>query len=277
MSVRVSHRQPREWLWLLMAVAAVLIVCGPLWQWAGRPGVDPDFQSKWTAERTSRLFLGPEQVICYGFMIWAGLLVFNRYREVWRQRQYFHFELLPSIQGSRILPEDARPLIRKIDQTTARYGPSLLATMARMALTKFAVSRNAADAAEVVRSQAELELSRMVAGMATINYLAWAIPAVGFLGTVRGLAGGMSMASVNEESTAKFLDSATRHMAVAFDCTFVALALSLVLMFLVHAIQRAEESLVLDCQNECQENLLLRLYDPLPSEPAAEPALLAAY
>src|SRR5205085_10749496 len=125
-------------------------------------------------------------------------------------------------------------------------------TMARMSLGKFAISRNAADAAEVVRMQADVEQGRMVAGMATVNYLAWAIPAIGFLGTVRGLAGGLSMASVTEDSTAKFLDQATRHLAVAFDCTFVALALSLVLMFFLHAIQRHEETLVLDCQQFCQ-------------------------
>src|SRR5262249_22672233 len=155
-----------------------------------------------------------------------------RYREVARQRRSFHHDLLPTEEGARVLPEDARPLIRKIDQTVARRGPSLLATMARMALGKFAVSRSAADAGDVVRAQAEIEQNRMVASLATVNYLAWAIPAIGFLGTVRGLAGGMSMAAVTEESTAKFLDQATRHLAVAFDCTFVALALSLVLMYL---------------------------------------------
>ena len=53
-------------------------------------------------------------------------------------------------------------------------------------------------------------------------------------------------------------------LTVAFDCTFVALALSLVVMYFLHTIQRDEESLVLDCQQYCQEHLVLRLYDPQP-------------
>jgi biopolymer transport protein ExbB/TolQ len=138
--------------------------------------------------------------------------------------------------------------------------------MARLALNKFAVSRSAADASEVVRTQAEMEQGRMVTSIATVQYLAWAIPAIGFLGTVRGLAGGMSMASVQDGDTQRFLDQATRHLTIAFDCTFVALALSLVVMYFLHAIQRAEEALVLDCQQYCQEHLLLRLYDPKPEE-----------
>jgi hypothetical protein len=76
------------------------------------------------------------------------------------------------------------------------------------------------------------------------------------------------MAASSEESTAKFLDEATKHLTVAFDCTFVALALSLVVMYFLHTIQRDEESLVLDCQQYCQEHLVLRLYDPEPEHAA---------
>ena len=53
-------------------------------------------------------------------------------------------------------------------------------------------------------------------------------------------------------------------LGIAFDCTFVALALSVVLMFLLHAVQKAEELLIIDSQAYCQEHLLLRLYDPEP-------------
>ena len=63
---------------------------------------------------------------------------------------------------------------------------------------------------------------------------------------------------------AQFIKEATGHLNIAFDCTLVALALSLVVMFLLHAVQREEEGLVIDCQQYCQEHLLLRLYDPQP-------------
>ena len=44
----------------------------------------------------------------------------------------------------------------------------------------------------------------------------------------------------------------------------VALALSVVLMALLHMVQKAEELLIIDSQAYCQEHLLLRLYDPEP-------------
>jgi biopolymer transport protein ExbB/TolQ len=265
MALTPSQKPTREWLLLVLAFGLIAAVCVPLWQWSGQTEAQAGFFEKFRSpERLGRLLLGPEQIACYVCAVWAGFICWSRYAEVRRQRRAFHQEILPTDEGARVLPEDARPMLRKIDQITARRGPSILATMARMALGKFAVSRSATDASEVVRTQAEVEQGRLVTSIATVQYLAWAIPAIGFLGTVRGLAGGMSMATGGEESTQQFLDQATRHLTIAFDCTFVALALSLVVMYFLHAIQRAEEGLVLDCQQFCQEHLVLRLYDPAP-------------
>ena len=126
--------------------------------------------------------------------------------------------------------------------------------------SKFATSRSSQEVNETVRTQADVDRGRLVASMATVNYLAWAIPAIGFLGTVRGLAGSMTLAGSGGEQ----LKMATRHLTVAFDCTLVALTLSLTLMFLIHMLQRDEEALVLDCQQFCLEHLVNRLYEPEP-------------
>ena len=67
-----------------------------------------------------------------------------------------------------------------------------------------------------------------------------------------------------DQDTATFIEQATRHLTVAFDCTLVALALSLVVMFLVHSVQRDEEALIIDCQQYCLENLVNRIYEPEP-------------
>jgi MotA/TolQ/ExbB proton channel family len=266
MPITPSQRPTREWLLLLVTLAAVAALCVPLWNWARPQHAGGDW-STWTPERVGRLLLGPEQIACYAFAGWAGLILLSRAWEVRRQRKAFDLELLPTDEGARILPEDARPTLRKVEQTTARRGPFILANMVRLGLGKYAISRSAPDVAEVVRNQAEVEQGRLVTTMATVQYLAWAIPAIGFLGTVRGLAGSLTMANATDESLPQFMDQATRHLTVAFDCTFIALTLSLLVMYLLHTVQRMEESLVIDCQQFCQEHLLLRLYDPQP-EPA---------
>jgi biopolymer transport protein ExbB/TolQ len=269
MSIPNTRRSSREWLLLLAALVIVTVLVVPFSQLGSSAETRSQFFAKWTPERFGKLLIGPEQAVCYVCFVWAGLILLERFMEVRRQRQAFGCELLPTEEGARILPEDARPLSRKVDQTIQRKGSSILANMIRLGLNKYAVSKAAPDVAEVVRNQAEVEQSRFIASMNTVNYLAWAIPAVGFLGTVRGLAGAMGLTRDREQDTAEYLDKyisqVKDQLGVAFDCTFVALALSLVLMYILHTVQRAEETLVIDAQDYCQEHLLLRLYDPQPA------------
>jgi hypothetical protein len=264
MAITPTQRQTREWPLLVLALALVCAICIPLWQWTIAGDADGTFWQKWTPERLGRLLLGPEQIASYCCFTWGAFILSNRYLEVRRQRRAFRLGLLPTEEGTRILPEDARPLQRRLDALTNRR-PFILANMIRLALNKFAVSRSSTDASETVRTQAEVDLGRLVTSMATVHYLAWAIPALGFLGTVRGLSGALTLAGqIDEDSLHAFITRATQHLNVAFDCTLVALVLSLGIMFLLHSVQRDEEGLVIDCQQYCQEHLINRLYDLEP-------------
>ena len=270
MSLRNSQRSSREWLLFAAAFVIVGAVVIPLWRMTGTEESRTAFLNNWTPQRLGKLLIGPEQAACYLCFTWASLILTRRYFEVRRQRSAFAYDLLPTDEGARILPEDARPLARKVDQVMARSGSTILANMIRLGLGKYAISKSGPDVAEVVRNQADVEQSRFVATMGTVNYLAWAIPAVGFLGTVRGLAGAMGLSRARDQDVQeyidKYIDQVKDHLGTAFDCTFVALALSLVLMYILHSVQRSEETLVIDCQDYCQEHLLLRLYDPQPQD-----------
>jgi biopolymer transport protein ExbB/TolQ len=264
MPLTPSQKPVREWPLLVLTVALVGLICFPLWQAYG--GSDAGSVSQWTPERWARLLLGPEQFACYCCFTWAVFIFAGRYGETIRQKRAFTLGLLPTDEGTRILREDARALQRKVDQVTAPHGPFVLANMIRSALSKFALSRSSDDVRETLRTQAEVEQGRLVATMSMMNYLAWAIPALGFFGTVRGLAGSMTLAGQGGEQ----VRNATAHLTTAFDCTLVALALSLVVMFLIHTLQREEESLVIDCQQYCLEHLVNRIYEPeVPADPAS--------
>src|SRR5207245_10906078 len=122
--------------------------------------------------------------------------------------------VLPTGEVVGILPEDGRPLLRKVEDVTNRRGPFILANMIRLALGKYAVSRSGQDVSETIQTQAEVDLGRFVSTMATVTYLAWALPALGFLGTVRGLSGALSMAGQIDD--AAFIETVSKHLTVAF-------------------------------------------------------------
>jgi biopolymer transport protein ExbB/TolQ len=243
-----SQRPTHEGLLLLLALVLVGTVCTPLYIALHHSDLTvPD-----GLRRAGQMLIGPEQLICYFCFLWAVFILLSRRLEVRRQRRAFALQLLPTEAGRRILPEDARPLSRTVEQLSARGGPFILSNMIRLALSKYAVSRSSPDVTETLKTQADIDLGRLVSSMATVHWLAWAIPALGFVGTVRGL--GMGLASGD-------LAQAISNLIFAFDTTLVALLLSLPLMYMIHALQRDEEGLVLDCQQYCLEHLVGRLYD----------------
>ncbi len=87
----------------------------------------------------------------------------------------------------------------------------------------------------------------MESGYASIRYLAWSIPSIGFLGTVLGIGWAMIKADkiVTESGVgqAEILKSITIDLGVAFDTTLIALLLCIVLMLLIYWIQSAEDML----------------------------------
>src|SRR5882672_12547919 len=106
MAVTTTYRPTREWPLLVLAVAIVSVISMPLRQWLLAQPVGTG------AERLGRLLLGPEQIACYCCFTWAGFILLSRYWELQRQRRAFTLGLLPTDEGVRILPEDARPLSR---------------------------------------------------------------------------------------------------------------------------------------------------------------------
>ena len=102
----------------------------------------------------------------------------------------------------------------------------------------------------------ETEAERLDSQLSTIRYIVWAIPSIGFIGTVRGISQALGQAhkAVNGD-----ISGVTANLAIAFNSTFVALVISLFVMFLMHQLQRAQEQFVLDSQEHCEASLTRHL------------------
>src|SRR5207253_5685714 len=75
-----------------------------------------------------------------------------------------------------------------------------------------------------------------------IRFITWAIPILGFLGTVLGITG--AIANVSPEQLEHDLQSVTNGLALAFDTTALALGLTMVTMFLSYLVDRGEQGVL---------------------------------
>ena len=189
--------------------------------------------------------------------MWALAILATKARAVNADRRCLGGDVLNLTEGRRVLPEDARDLSRAIEALPADSRYALLPRALVVALHRFDSSRNIQDVAEAANTVCQSEADRMESELSIIRYIAWAIPSIGFIGTVRGISEALGKAS---SALTGNITPVTQSLGVAFNSTLVALLISIVLMFLIHQLQLFQERYVLDVQDACEDRLIRHLH-----------------
>jgi biopolymer transport protein ExbB/TolQ len=198
-----------------------------------------------------------EQESCFILMFWAlAIMAFKSVTTI-RHRNLLQMDLVPLAEGMRILPEDTRELSRKIQALPLQQRSALLPRALLAGLQRFSSTRNVQDVADATRAYCEVEGERLESELSMIRYIAWAIPAIGFIGTVRGIGDALGLAHQAIEGE---IFGVTRSLGVAFNSTLIALLISIVLMFMLHQLQLLQERYVLDTGAYCEEKLTRHLH-----------------
>jgi biopolymer transport protein ExbB/TolQ len=189
-------------------------------------------------------------------MLWALAVIAAKWAALRRERRLLDRELVPLAQGMKILPEDVREYTRHLQALPAPEREALLPRSFLAALHRFGATRSIADASASARGVFEGEVDRLDSELSLLRYIAWAIPAIGFIGTVRGIGDALAQAHRAMQGD---LSGVTQGLGTAFNSTLVALLLSLLLMFLLHHLQTDQERLVRDAESYVDEQLLRSL------------------
>ncbi len=194
-----------------------------------------------------------EQETCFVLMFWAMAIMGFKARAALRERSLLQQDMLDIQEGTSILPEDARQYTRPIQALPEDTREYLLPRTLISALQRFASTRNVQDVSEAVRAVCDTESDRLDSELSMVRYIAWAIPSIGFIGTVRGIGEALGQAYRAVEGD---IAGVTASLGVAFNSTFIALVISIVLMFLMHQLQLIQERLVLDAHAYADQKLV---------------------
>jgi biopolymer transport protein ExbB/TolQ len=200
-----------------------------------------------------------EQETCFILMFWALAIIGFKGAKTIRHRALLQMDLIPLSEGMRILPEDTRDVSRQIQALPAHQGDALLPRALLAALQRFSTTRNIQDVAGATHAYCTSEGERLESELSMIRYIAWAIPSVGFIGTVRGIGNALGQAHKAIEGD---IFEVTKSLGVAFNSTLIALIISIFLMFLLHQLQLLQERYVLDAESYCEEKLTRHLHTP---------------
>ncbi len=197
-----------------------------------------------------------EQETCFILMLWAIAIMAMKARKAVRERSMLDEKLINIAEGTSILPEDSRGYSRALQALPDLKRQSLLPRALLAGLQRFGATKNIQDTASTVKEICETEAERLDSELSMIRYIAWAIPSIGFIGTVRGIGAALGQA---HEAVQGDISGVTASLGVAFNSTFIALVISILIMFLMYQLQLLQERLVLDSQQYCDVNLMYNL------------------
>ena len=190
-----------------------------------------------------------EQEICIILMVWGMYLMLEKIYTIIRYKHQYHVDLIETngnfvatLQNLETLhaSDKKTPLIRVLFSSVRHY----LST------------QNIHHTHETIRASIEDISLEHDSDNSMIRYIIWAIPSIGFIGTVRGIGQALSQA---DQALAGDISGMTESLGLAFNSTLVALFISLILMFFLHQLQKEQEKTLVHIQDYCEKYLLPKI------------------
>jgi len=207
-----------------------------------------------------------EQQVCLTLMIWAAIILGFKLYLVAREQQLLKVDFVPIEEGERIIPDDALDYYKDLNMAMDRkktWKERLLPQVVLIGLHRFNSTRSIQDVVNAIRERSEMAADEMESDLSLVRYIAWAIPSVGFIGTVRGIGDALAQADKAIEGD---ISGITSSLGLAFNSTLIALLLSIVLMFMLHLLQSRQEGFILDVDTYCREKLVGLMKIPIRDE-----------
>ncbi len=262
----MNRKLPNEFIFSLVSLALAIVIVHSSYVLHVRPmaesvlssdrekmAADPNYVSQRSIYVVIKDYEQEAEII---LMLWA--LALMGYKALAHRSEQHALENAPLKlpDGMKILPEDTREYARQIEVLPAEDRGLLVPRAVLAALARFGATRNVQDASTVAHGICQSEAERLDSELSMIRYIAWAIPAIGFIGTVRGIGDALSQA---HKAVTGDISGVTEGLGVAFNSTLIALLLSILLMFLLQQLQQVQERHVLDTETWLDQRVIRNL------------------
>ncbi len=194
-----------------------------------------------------------EQEVSIIAMFWCCYLILSKVIPLINDKGLFTHDFLASFEKDGSI--DLTEALKVLEKSEYKDKPLLQTWIS--CIHRFNFTHDVQNASDALQASVESLSIRMEAGNSMIRYLIWMIPSIGFIGTVRGIGQALAQA---DDALAGNIAGMTDSLGVAFNSTFVALLISILLMFLLHQLQKLQDEQVVDIQSHCEKYLLKHLY-----------------
>lgn len=197
---------------------------------------------------------------------WSLMLLIVKNSKLRLQRRALALRALPEDDPGFILtPASAEQVLRRIHQRVEDAQQFLLTRRITNALSNLQNMGRIGDVDEVLSTQADSDEGQVESGYTILLGFIWAIPVLGFIGTVWGLSialgrfGGVLANAEQIGDLRASLQGVTGGLSTAFETTLQGLVAALSIHMLMIMTRSREERFLDECREYCQRFIVGRL------------------
>jgi len=224
-------------------------------------------QETWFAQSFTQRGWVPYSIVF--FSLWTMMIMLVKRHKIGVQQRALSLRVVPEDADFVMTAAAAGRTLERLHDLADDPKNFLLFNRIQIALSNLRNIGRVSDVDEVLRGQAENDESMMESSYTVARGLIWAIPVLGFIGTVLGLSQAIGsftgvLAQSSDIDTLKpALQSVTAGLSTAFETTLQALVAAVVIYMLMTAVKRTEEQMLDNMTEYCQRSIVARLKLPV--------------
>lgn len=249
---------------ILAAIATVLIYVALLYV----PDAWSDSTSGWRktffAIKAILTERGWTQYAVVALGAWTFFMLWVKTRKIKLQRKPLELPVLPNDRHFVLTVGTVDQVIEQIARNADSPKDFLVYRRIVQVLSNLRNLGGVSDVDALFKSQAEQDENITETGYSLISGFLWAIPILGFIGTVMGLSSAIgnfagALNPENVDNMTEELLEVTQGLSTAFDTTFLALSFALALQIFATFVRKQEEEFLDDVAEFCTVNIVSKL------------------
>lgn len=197
---------------------------------------------------------------------WSLAILFVKLMKLKAQRRALKLKILPDNPNFVLTCATAKEILDNITQQVISPKDFILLDRITRALTNLKNLGNVTAVAECLNTQASNDDDYLSSSYTVLKGFIWAIPVLGFIGTVLGLSeaiGGFGKVVKNGCSDPQLLINSlggvTGGLSIAFETTLIALVIALIIQLLMSMVNNREELFLDECSDYCHLNIISKI------------------
>ncbi|WP_220498210.1 MotA/TolQ/ExbB proton channel family protein [Rhodopirellula sp. JC639] len=215
--------------------------------------------------RSMMMDRGPTQYAAVLLGFWTVVILIFKRMKLSVQRRALDRPVVPENQRFVLTRQTAPDVLTTIHAIADFPDQFLVFRRILIALSSLKNLGRIGDVDEVLQTMADRDESASATSFGMLSGFLWAIPVLGFIGTVLGLAGAIGNFSsllTDDSDVAGIIGSlreVTGGLSTAFETTLVALVIALFLQLWITVQKKAEEEFLDQCQDYCLNQIVSRM------------------